>query len=124
MSALKEQKTCTSTSGVSHRNRASTLEVPSLLLLDVGHGNSAVLIDTEGVSVIDCAPGATLLETLVQLGISQVRNLLISHADSDHLGGAAGLLLSNDVTVQNVYINPDSRRASRTWAGFLIALEK
>jgi len=34
--------------------------MPNFYVLDVGHGNSAVLIDKEGVVVIDAGPKLTL----------------------------------------------------------------
>jgi hypothetical protein len=42
------------------------MDLPELIILDVGHGNSAVLRDGASVVVIDCAPGSTLLDTLIQ----------------------------------------------------------
>jgi hypothetical protein len=36
----------------------------TLTILDVGHGNSAVLADAEGVAVIDAGPKAGLLQYL------------------------------------------------------------
>ncbi len=59
---------------------------PSLTVLDVGHGNATVLIDTAGVVVIDAGKGGIILDFLKRLGIRQVDILLISHADDDHVG--------------------------------------
>ena len=61
---------------------------PNLTILDVGHGNAAVLADTGGVVVIDCGKGGTLLDYLETVGIKKVDVLLISHADSDHIRSA------------------------------------
>ena len=36
-------------------------QTPRLFILDVGHGNSAVLVDTEGIVVIDAGPRTALL---------------------------------------------------------------
>lgn len=94
---------------------------PELLILDVGHGNCAVLIDGEDAAVIDCAPGATLTKTLKQLQVHEVQHVLISHVDRDHSAGLTGLLLNG--VVRNVYLNPDSRRDSKTWQGLRIALK-
>ncbi len=43
----------------------------SLSILDEGHGNSAVLVDTDGVVVIDVGPGSALMEFLRQEGIEK-----------------------------------------------------
>ncbi len=96
------------------------IDLPELIILDVGHGNCAILRDTKTVTVIDCPPALTLLETLERLGISTVDQVLISHADLDHIGGLVNLL--EDVTVRNVYINPDADKKSRTWKDIRIAL--
>ncbi len=38
----------------------------TLTILDVGHGNSAVLVDSEGVVVIDAGLKSSLLEYLTE----------------------------------------------------------
>jgi beta-lactamase superfamily II metal-dependent hydrolase len=97
------------------------MSLPELVILDVGHGNSAILQDTSAVTVIDCPPPTTLIETLERLGIDTVDNVLISHADLDHAGGLPNLL--DEITVHNVYINPDADNKSKTWVDVRIALE-
>ncbi|SRR6266566_2439412 len=91
------------------------VDIPELIVLDVGHGNCAILRDTEAVTVIDCPPGTILLDTLEQLEISTVDHVLISHADIDHIGGLPTLL--ENVTVRNVYINPDAEKKKRSSTG-------
>ncbi len=87
--------------------------MPELIILDVGHGNCAVLQDKNVVTVIDCPPNTVLVETLEQLGIDVVEQVLISHADIDHIGGLQNLL--GRVAVHNVYINPDADKKSDAW---------
>jgi len=80
--------------------------LPELLILDVGHGNCAILRDTQGVSVVDCGKdGSTLVSTLRHLRINEVHHVLISHADIDHIGGLPQLL--ETFPVHNIYMNPD-----------------
>jgi len=74
-----------------------------------------VLLDTEGVTVIDCAPGVTLTQILEQLRISEISNVLISHADEDHVGGLIALLQEPGITVHNVYVNPDAQKETEIW---------
>jgi len=38
------------------------MDLSELIILDVGHGNCSVLLDPEGVVVIDCADGIVLWE--------------------------------------------------------------
>ncbi|SRR6266487_312414 len=82
------------------------IDLPELLILDVGHGNCAILRDTMAVTVIDCGyDGVTLIQTLDRLGIEAVDHVLISHADIDHIGGLVPLI--KEIPVHNVYMNAD-----------------
>ena len=96
------------------------MDLPELIVLDVGHGNCAVLRDTEAVTVIDCPPTTTLIETLEVLGINVIDHILISHADIDHVGGLPTLL--GKIRVRNVYINPDASKRGTRWAEIRAAL--
>ena len=89
--------------------------MPTLYVLDVRHGNSAVLIDDSGIIVIDAGPGSDLLDFLQENGITQIDILILSHADQDHIGGAMSLLSSNKVEIKNVYLNTDSKKGSTVW---------
>ncbi len=97
------------------------MHLPELIILDVGHGNSAILQDTNAVTVIDCPPPSTLVDTLERLGIDTIDHILISHSDLDHAGGLPTLL--DEITVRNVYINPDANNNSQSWVDIRIALE-
>ncbi len=99
------------------------IDLPELLILDIGHGNCAILQDADTVTVIDCPPSATVVEVLERQGIDTVDNILISHSDVDHAGGLPNLL--KKVFVRNVYVNPDAdkRKAKgNLWKGVRIAL--
>lgn len=100
------------------------MALPEFLILDVGHGNCAVLLDTGGATVIDCAPGVTLVETLEQLGVSEIPLVLISHADQDHIGGLIGLLQNPDITVHHVFLNPDAMKGTEIWLDVKYALRE
>lgn len=95
---------------------------PSLTILDVGHGNAAVLIDTKGVVVIDAGKGGIILDFLKHHGINKVNVLLISHADDDHVGNAPTLLLDPDISVERVFYNSDLGKKTRAWKAFGTAL--
>lgn len=87
---------------------------PTLYVLDVGHGNSAVLMD-DRVIVIDAGPGSTLLEFLRERKVTALSVVLISHADEDHIKGIIGLIESGVVTIDRVHINSDAVKDSATW---------
>lgn len=97
------------------------MDLPELIVLDVGHGNCAVLRDTDAVIVIDCPPPATtLVETLEVLDINVIDHILISHADIDHAGGLPTLL--SKICVRNVHINPDASKRGPRWVEIRTAL--
>jgi len=98
-------------------------DLPNLVVLDVGHGNCAVLSDTEGVTIIDAGQKDTLLEFLEQNEITEILTVLISHADDDHIAGVPSLLLADEITVCEVYINPDSGKRGKHWKSFRSALK-
>src|SRR6266567_3415398 len=97
------------------------MSLPELVILDVGHGNCAILQDTNAITVIDCPPPTTLIDTLERLGIETIDHILISHSDLDHAGGLPNLLY--DLTVRNVYINPDANNKSKVWVDIRVALQ-
>ena len=68
------------------------MDLPELIILDVGHGGCSVLRDTDQTVIIDCAPGSTLIDLLEKLNIHEIATILISHADSDHIAGMPAIL--------------------------------
>ena len=86
-------------------------------ILDVGHGNSTVVEQEDQVSVIDGGRGVALREFLEERDIFRVENVLISHADADHMNGVSLLLSDESVDVKRLYVNPD-KRGSALWNDF------
>ena len=101
----------------------SGVPVPYLAVLDVGHGNSAVLVDRGGTVVFDAGPGSALLEFLVRAGINHVKALFLSHADRDHVAGLVAVLGAGTVRVDAVRVNSDAEKGSAIWDDLLFALE-
>jgi beta-lactamase superfamily II metal-dependent hydrolase len=96
---------------------------PTVSILDVGHGNCAVLIDGK-VVVIDAGPGTTLLDFLEGEGINEIGIVLVSHADEDHIKGLVSLLESQTVVVRIVRINSDALKGSATWNDLTYLLDE
>jgi competence protein ComEC len=96
--------------------------MPSFYILDASHGNCSVLIDTNGVTVIDAGPGVDLLDFLVERKINRIGILLLSHADRDHISGTMGLLTTNEIRIDRVYLNSDSIKKSVLWDDLVYAL--
>jgi len=95
----------------------------SITILDVGHGNAAVIEDGDYVLVIDAGPGAALKEFLLERGIGRINTVLISHADKDHIEGLLGLLSSAEITIDRVRVNSDALKGSRLWDDLLYELD-
>ncbi len=98
------------------------MDSPSLHILEVGHGNCSVLVDTDGVVVIDGGPDDHLRKYLRRQRIKVVDTVLISHADADHLAGLIGVLMEQEISVGRVYLNSDSIKRTRVWEDFRHAL--
>jgi beta-lactamase superfamily II metal-dependent hydrolase len=93
-----------------------------LIILDVGHGNCAVLQVGRGTVVIDTGFGDTLLRLLEQRQITWIDAVLISHADADHIGGLLTLLTQKHLAVRSVFLNTESLRTTALWREVLVAL--
>lgn len=91
-------------------------------ILDVGHGNSAVVHDGRQCAVVDAAPGNTVLAELERLACERIEHLVISHSDKDHAGGGPTLLLDDARTIGTVWFNPDSAKQTEIWPRLLRAV--
>ena len=93
-----------------------------IVIMDVGHGNCAVVYEDENCVVIDAGPGTALLEFMLENEIKIVEEMLISHADTDHLKGVQTLLDQDDIIVKSVRLNSDAAKDSKQWDGVLCSL--
>jgi beta-lactamase superfamily II metal-dependent hydrolase len=90
-----------------------------VIVLDVGHGNCAIVQDGTEVAVVD-APKTTVLPLCLEMqSAPTVRHLILSHADEDHIGGAQALLAHSDISIQQLWINPNSIQHSKTYLDLL-----
>jgi beta-lactamase superfamily II metal-dependent hydrolase len=96
---------------------------PKAVILDVGHGNCAVVADRDSTVVIDAALGGVLLDFLKAQSLSEIDYVLVSHADSDHIGGLIALLSSEEIFVKSIYLNPDPMRTSKIWGDLKCVLK-
>lgn len=88
------------------------------VLLDCGHGSCAVVRDGDKVFVVDAGGGPNLLRFfLSRRDWHDIDTFIISHADRDHIAGAAQLLmdrrsgwrLDREFRIRNVLVNSDAR---------------
>jgi beta-lactamase superfamily II metal-dependent hydrolase len=96
---------------------------PTLTVVDVGHGNAAVVTDGARVLMIDVGGRNTILEYCRRERIRTVDTVLISHADEDHVGGLIALLASSEIHLHRVRVNPDATKHSAVWDDLLWELE-
>lgn len=85
-----------------------------LALLDVGHGNAAVLYASKEAIIFDAPPGSVLLKFLRSRGIARVRSLILSHADTDHIGGV-DLLIGSGIKVDYIWVCDDQTNSNRAY---------
>lgn len=92
-------------------------------VLDIGHGNCTLITSGKSTTVIDAAQGNDLLNILIDKSILLVDDLIISHADADHIGGAISLLMSEDITVRRIHINSEPMRDTNVWFSIIQAIK-
>lgn len=97
---------------------------PRIVLVDVGHGNCALVIEPDHVTIIDAGRGGILLDVLAHYGIQRVNTVLISHADEDHIGGLEPLLLQNDILIDHVFLNSAESRGTEAWMALRRAVSR
>lgn len=85
-----------------------------LSILDVGHGNSAILQTEDHNFVIDCGRKVTLINHLYKYDIEEVDDIIVSHTDQDHVGGLTDVLVNKDIQVNRLHINPSSLKSRET----------
>lgn len=78
--------------------------VTELTYLDVGQGSSAVLRSSEGeVYIFDCGvKQEEVAKYLAYCGVNKVHGIILSHGDSDHIGGLSEVI--ENFSVQGVYL--------------------
>jgi len=97
----------------------------SLAVLDVGHGNCAVVSSNQEVVVVDAGPTkAGLLDYLREAGFESIKTILISHADADHITGLRTIISEGSIKVDKVRLNTDSMKGTKEWDDLLWELDQ
>lgn len=95
-----------------------------LTVLDVAHGNCTLIQSDKNTVMVDAAVGSFVQDTIRKLNISVINTVIVSHADADHIGGLAGLLLDESIHIETIYINSDAGRNTKTFDVLLTALQE
>jgi beta-lactamase superfamily II metal-dependent hydrolase len=85
-----------------------------LALMDVGHGNCAVVFGGKEAIVFDAPPGSFLVKFLRSHGVALVTHLVLSHADLDHIGGV-DLLIASGIDVETIWVCDDQANPSSAY---------
>ena len=83
--------------------------------MDVGQGDSTLFMTEDGAVLVDASiadAGPTVVEYLKKQGVSTIKYFILTHPDSDHIGGALDVL--NAFTVENV-IMPNKTHTTTTY---------
>ncbi|MGW3125180.1 ComEC/Rec2 family competence protein [Streptomyces sp. NPDC001123] len=90
-----------------------------VIIVDVGHGNCAIVRDGLRSAIIDIPRGKPVVSALVDNKCHEIEHLLLSHPDEDHIGGAARLLADPSVTIANFWCNPSAIQDTDTYLDLL-----
>lgn len=91
------------------------------IVLNVGHGNCSFIHDGPDGIVVDIPNVEPLLDQMNRYDARVVEHLILSHADNDHIKGAAALMAHDEVTVKTLWANPDSTKLSDSFLDLLTA---
>ncbi|WJG23456.1 ComEC/Rec2 family competence protein [Vibrio furnissii] len=91
-------------------------------VLDIGHGNCTIIDSENSITIIDAAQGSDLVNILLAKGVSEIDDLILSHSDSDHIGGAISLLMDDNIVVKRIHINSDPIKDTQKWQSIIIAV--
>lgn len=108
--------------GVGMTHSVDITSMYELVILDVGHGNAALVHEDSATLLVDTAIGSHVLEYLRRRSITAIDVVVLSHADQDHIGGLIGILNAG-IRVGSVRLNADAEKASETWRDLVFSLE-
>lgn len=94
--------------------------------IDVGEGDAALVQNSDGYNILldggKASAGPTVLAYLRNNGVFSLDAMIVSHPDSDHIGGLITVLEATDITIDTVIYNgyPGD---TQTWYDFATAVE-
>jgi beta-lactamase superfamily II metal-dependent hydrolase len=98
---------------------SSALSGFQVVFLDVGQGDAELITVAGHRMLIDGGrSGATIVQRLNALGVTQLDAVVATHPDADHVGGLAAVL--QEFVVDDIYVNGDSD-TTESYSNFLAA---
>lgn len=95
--------------------------------IDVGQGDSILVIQGEQVMLVDCgtrAKGDTVVKYLKNLGIEKIDILVGTHLHDDHIGGMAEVIRNFEIGTLYVPDNYNNEITTYWYIDFLDAIEE
>ncbi len=90
-------------------SRAASPAALQVSFIDVGQGDSALIRDDSGFDLLidggKPAAGPTVVAYLREQSLDDLDAIVVSHADSDHVGGLINVLQAMDIPIEKVYYN-------------------
>ncbi|HTA13314.1 MAG TPA: MBL fold metallo-hydrolase [Solirubrobacteraceae bacterium] len=95
-----------------------------LHVIDVGHGNCAVVTGVDWTLMVDAGASAAVIQTIEYLGLDRLDAIAISHRDLDHARGLVPLLSRRDLEIGAIYVGADAAKnpSAPETANLLVAL--
>lgn len=79
-------------------------------VLDVGHGNCALVLGDDWTLMVDAGASAAVVQTVIHLELDRLDAVVISHRDLDHAGGLIPLLSRKELEIGAIYIGADAAK--------------
>ena len=102
---------------------ASTGHPIEITIVDVGHGNAAILRDGTDAGMVDCSRSNAVYDELARTSTMHLKHLIVSHSDSDHMSGVLRLI-ARGVTIGVISANADSAKDSKDWDDFRMVVDE
>jgi beta-lactamase superfamily II metal-dependent hydrolase len=93
-------------------------------IVDVGHGNCAVVVGDRWTLMVDASASAAVVQTVGRLAVDRLDAVVVSHRDFDHAGGLVQLLSRTELEIGVIYVGADAAKnpSSPETANLLVAL--
>jgi beta-lactamase superfamily II metal-dependent hydrolase len=89
--------------------------VSEVIVLDVGHGNSAIALGNDFALLIDAPDDPAVLFAIADLRIERFDFVVISHRDRDHVAGLPAVLANSSLSIGTVFVPADATKNAASY---------